>query len=89
MNNEKLSSLDVFKYYDQKIKGQVEKNTNEYIDSLFVKSNYNRKLVDELSPKVANKLKQINQHFSVIWKKQIYVLLFFLLLVLVWLFLNV
>ena len=58
MNNEKLSSLDVFKYYDQKIKGQVEKNTNEYIDSLFVKSNYNRKLVDELSPKVTNRLKQ-------------------------------
>lgn len=62
MNNEKLSSLDVFKYYDQKIKGQVEKNTNEYIDSLFVKSNYNRKLVDELSPKVTNRLKQIDAY---------------------------
>lgn len=62
MDNEKLSSLDVFKYYDQKVKGLVSKNTNEYIDSLFAKSNYNKKLVNELAPKVENQQKQIDAY---------------------------
>lgn len=62
MNNDKLSSLDVFNYYDQKVKDLVSKNTNEYIDSLFAKSNYNKKLIDELAPKVEEQQKQINAH---------------------------
>lgn len=62
MDNEKLSSLDVFKYYDQKVKCLVSKNTNEYIDSLFTKSNYNKKLIDELAPKVEYQQKQIEAH---------------------------
>ena len=62
MDNEKLSSLDVFKYYDQKIKGLVSKNTNEYIDSLFAKSNYNKKLIDELAPQVEDQKKQIDAY---------------------------
>lgn len=62
MDDKKINSLDVFKYYEEKIKDSVSKNTNEYIDNLFNKSNYNKKIIDELSPKVANQQKQINTY---------------------------
>ena len=62
MDDKKINSLDVFKYYEEKIKDSVSKNTNEYIDNLFNKSNYNKKIINELSPKVANQQKQINAY---------------------------
>lgn len=46
----------------KKVKDLVSKNTNEYIDSLFAKSNYNKKLIDELAPKVEDQQKQIDAH---------------------------
>ena len=42
MSNEKITSLDVYKFYNQKIKDSVSKNTNEYIDKIFDNSNYDQ-----------------------------------------------
>ena len=69
MSNEKITSLDVYKFYDQKIKDSVSKNTNEYIDKIFDNSNYDKKLADELVPKIDIQNEQIEAYNKKFYNK--------------------
>ena len=69
MSNEKITSLDVYKFYDQKIKDSVSKNTNEYIDKIFNSSNYDKKLADELVPKIDIQNEQIEAYNKKFYNK--------------------
>ena len=53
------STLDAVKYYNDNIIDSVNKLSNEYIDNIFKKSNYNVKLSDNLLPKIEKSNKQI------------------------------
>ena len=67
MSNEKITSLDVYKFYNQKIKDSVSKNTNEYIDKIFDNSNYDKKLADELVSKIDIQNEQIEAYNKKFW----------------------
>ena len=69
MSNEKITSLDVYKFYNQKIKDSVSKNTNEYIDKIFGNSNYDKKLADELVPKIDIQNEQIEAYNKKFYNK--------------------
>ena len=69
MSNERITSLDVCKFYDQKIKELVSKNTNEYIDKIFDNSNYNKKLAEELVPKIDTQNVQIEAYNNKFYNK--------------------
>ena len=89
MSNERITSLDVCKFYDQKIKELVSKNTNEYIDKIFDNSNYNKKLAEELVPKIDTQNVQIEAYNNKFYNKpkffaklKVWIIIFAVLLVL-------
>ncbi len=72
MNDEKINSLDVFKYYDKKIKDLVSKNTNQYINDLFSKTNYDKKLTNELIAKIQKQQIQIDTYNKKFFNKPLF-----------------
>ena len=70
MSNEKVTSLDVYKFYDQKVKNLVSKNTDEYINRIFEQSNYNKKLANELIPKIDTQNEQIEIYNNKFYNKE-------------------
>lgn len=63
------STLDAVKYYNDNIIDSVNKLSNEYIDNIFKKSNYNVKLSDNLLPKIEKSNKQIKINESKWFRK--------------------
>lgn len=76
------NSLDVLKFYEQDIKPEIQKNSNEYIQNLIKSTNLNNDYVSKLEQSISEDNKLIdNYNRNIINKPKFHSFLKFILVV--------